>query len=206
MLLSKRWTTRGGEMVPPTPTIILKSIKRKLLVISSSWPIMKSNWLWLSSIINESNGSPHLQAIWQMALSIYYCACHSGSFSKWFLLWNLVIKGFVLQAFFRFWHSLCSFFFLWLWQERSNPLYCQSSFFPSLLQGEWDKKTYMYSYSQWENTLVKINGHVGRYEVRSDPISKIKVHCEGWEGSNGLYPTKIWKLISLKIVGGSSLY
>lgn len=150
MLLSRRRTRRGGEMDTPTPIIpriILRSIKNKLLMISSSWPIMKSNWLWLSSIINESSGSLHLQAIWQMALSIYYCACHSGSFSKWFILWNLVIKGFALQAFSRFWHSLCYFFFLWLWQKRNNYIIL-SEFIFSPSTARWIKQENIYVFIQ----------------------------------------------------------
>lgn len=183
---------------PKLPPIILRSIKNKLLMISSSWPIMKSNWLWLSSIINASNGSLPLQAIWQMARSIYYCACHSGSFSKWFILWNLVIKGFALQAFSRFWHSLCYFFFLWLWQKRNSHIILSEFIFPPLLWGEHNKKTYMYLYSQWENTLGKINGSVGRYEAPGDPISKRKIYYEIWDVSKEQYSTTIWKLISLK--------
>lgn len=125
MLLSKSWKRGGGEMdslIPTTPPLHWGPLGTSSSMISSSWPIMKSNWLWLSSIINEANGSLHLQAIWQMTLSIYYCAGHSGSFSKWFILWNLVIKGFALQAFSRFWHSLCYFFFPWLWQKRNNQV------------------------------------------------------------------------------------
>lgn len=56
----------------------------------------------------------------------------------------------------------------------------------------------MYLYSQWENTLVKINGFVGRYEAPSDPISKRKIYYEGWEVSKEQYSTKIWKLYKLK--------
>lgn len=108
---------------------------------------MKSNWLWLSSIINESNGSLHLQVIWQMAPSIYYCACYSGSFSKWFILWNLVIKGFALQAFSRFWHSLCYFFFLWLWQKKNNHIILSEFiFYPSTAR--WIKQENVYVFIQ----------------------------------------------------------
>lgn len=132
MLLSKRWTRGWGDGLPH-PCILLvtlRSIKNKLLNDLLFLAVMKSNWLWLSSIINRPISSLRLQAIWQMALSIYYCACHSGSFSKWFMLW-WVIKVFALQAFSRFWHSLC-YFSSWDWGRRGiTKLYCQSSFSPS---------------------------------------------------------------------------
>ena len=132
---TKRWTRGGGEMDSPTPvysSLHCGPLKTSSSMISSSWPVMKSNWLWLSSIINEPIGSLRLQAIWQMALSIYYCACHSGSFSKWFMLWKWVIKGFALQAFSRFWHSLRYFFFLGLRQKRNNQVILSESKYISI--------------------------------------------------------------------------
>lgn len=122
----ERWTLPS----PKHLLLHLGPLRTSSSMISSSWPIMKSNWLWLSSIINESNGSLHFQTIWQMALSIYCWACHSGSFSERLILWNLVIKGFALQAFSRFWHSLCYFFFLWLWQNRNNQVILLEFIFP----------------------------------------------------------------------------
>lgn len=116
-------------------------------MISSSWPVMKSNWLWLSSIINEPIGSLRLQAIWQMALSIYYCACHSGSFSKWFMLWKWVIKVFALQAFSRFWHSLRYFFFLGLRQKRNNQVILSEFIFPPST-ARWIKQENIYVFIQ----------------------------------------------------------
>lgn len=86
----RRWG--AGLSLPTVSPSHLGPLSPRSSMISSSWPIMKSNWLWLSSIINEPDGSQPLQAIWQMASSIYYRTCPSGSFSKWFMLWNLVAK------------------------------------------------------------------------------------------------------------------
>lgn len=58
----------------------------------------------------------------------------------------------------------------------------------------------MYLYSWGENAVVKTNGIVGGYEVPSDPISKRKIYFKGWDVSKEPYSTKIWKLISLKIL------
>lgn len=60
----------------------------------------------------------------------------------------------------------------------------------------------MYLYSQWESTLVNINGIVGRYEAPSDPISKRKIYFEGWDMLKKQYSTTIWKLTSLKFIFG----
>lgn len=103
---------------PPTASfLLLGPLRTSSSMISSSWPVMKSNWLWLSSIINEADGSQTLQAIWQMASSIYHCACHSGSLLEWFMLWNLVTKGFVLRVISGFWHSLWLFLSLTIEEE-----------------------------------------------------------------------------------------
>lgn len=111
----RRWG--AGLSLPTVSPSHLGPLRPRSSMISSSWPIMKSNWLWLSSIINEPDGSQPLQAIWQMASSIYYRTCPSGSFSKWFMLWNLVVKGFALRVISGFWHSLWLFLPLTIEEE-----------------------------------------------------------------------------------------